>query len=197
MPSTNPFPSNLSEQQIIQQAYDESEQRLRVDAIVTATIADVIIHASESSIAIGDQNTGNLMTVNADGSINADIVLASTTDNIAIGNQAGTNFLAVNADGSINTELEGLNSFQTSQYTISLSAVQITPSPLANRSAISFKALCATNQMIFIGNSNSVTSTTGYPLFDGDSLQMDLTPAHQVWAIASAAGQTLAVLELG
>ena len=103
--AVNPNPSNLSQQQIIQRVMDESEDRLRVDAIVTATIADVIIDAAESSIAIGDQHTGNLMTVNPDGSINADTIIESTEDNIAIGNQAGTNFLAVNADGSINVDV--------------------------------------------------------------------------------------------
>ncbi len=99
--------SNLDANQIIQRVMDESTDRLRVDAIVTATIADVIINSAESSIAIGDQNTGNLMTVNADGSINTDVILASTSDNVAIGNQAGTNFLEVNADGSINTSISG------------------------------------------------------------------------------------------
>src|SRR5271166_4671363 len=185
-PNGNLSWSNLDQNQIIQRAFEESTDRLRVDAEVTAVVGDVVINSSTSSVTIGNPNNSNTLNVNADGSIDVDVILTSQADSIAIGNQAGTNFLAPNADGSINVELEGLPSFQTSVYMVGTSAVQITPTPLTNRSSIGFKAICSTNQMIFIGNSSGVLSTTGYPLFNGDSLQMDLTGSHQVWAIASA-----------
>jgi hypothetical protein len=101
MSEVNNYPSSLDQQQIIQQAYDESLQRLRVDAEVTATIGEVTMDAATSSVSIGDGTTGNIMKVNADGSIDVNTVITSTADSIAIGNQAGTNFLAVNTDGSI------------------------------------------------------------------------------------------------
>lgn len=44
--SANPTPSLLNQEQIIQQCYDATEDRLRVDAIVTAEIADVIVTES-------------------------------------------------------------------------------------------------------------------------------------------------------
>lgn len=192
-----PDTANLSTDQILNQVYDNTDNSLRVDATVTAVIGDVVINSATSSVTIGNPNNGFTLAVQPDGSINVNTLIKSTVDSIAIGNQAGTNFMSVNADGSINTELEGLGTFQTSQYIVNTSAVQITPTPLANRSSIGFKAICSTSQMIFIGNSNGVTSTTGYPMFNGDSLQMDLTGAQQVWAVASAAGQVLAAIELG
>lgn len=82
---------------------DESNDRLRVDAIVTAEIGEVTMDAATSSVAIGDQITGDLLKVNANGSIDVNTVITSTADAIAIGNQAGTNYLAVNSDGSVKT----------------------------------------------------------------------------------------------
>lgn len=99
--------------------------------------------------------------------------------------------------GTVNASIEGLNAFQTSQYTIGTSAVQLTVTPLTNRSSMSMKAVCTTNNYIYIGNSSGVTTSTGYILFNGDSLQLDLTPAQAVYAIASAAAQTIYVLEIG
>ena len=197
-PNGNIAWSDLDQQQIIQRAFEESTDRLRVDAEVSAVIGDVQIDASTSSVAIGDRNTGNLLTVNADGSINVDTVIHSTTDNIAIGNQAGTNFLAVNTDGSLNVELEGLAAFQTSGYTIGTSAVQLTVSPLANRSSVGFKAVTSgTSNAIYIGNSSSVTTSTGWPLFNDDALELDLKGSQQIWAISNAAAQKLFVIEIG
>lgn len=99
--------------------------------------------------------------------------------------------------GTVNASIEGLNSFQTSQYTVGTSAVQLTVTPLTNRSSMSMKAVCTSNNYVYIGNSSGVTTSTGYILFNGDSLQLDLTPAHVVYAIASAAAQTVYVLEIG
>jgi hypothetical protein len=99
--------------------------------------------------------------------------------------------------GTVNANIEGLTSFQTSQYTVGTSAVQLAPTPLTNRSSLSVKAVLTGTNLVYVGNSNAVTSSTGYVLFNGDSLQLDLTPAQQIWAIASAASQTVFLLEIG
>jgi len=211
MSEVNAFPSDLDEQQIIQQAYDSDLQRLRVDAEVTAVVGDIEISSSTSSITIGNPNNGNTLDVNPDGSINVDVILAPTSDTVSIGNKAGTNFLAVNPDGSINvtstgsstvsgtveTNLNGLNVWQTSQYSVGTSAVQLAPTPLSVRSSISIKANNTLNSLVYIGDSAAVTTTTGYALFNGDSLQMDLTPDGVVWAISNNPGQLVYVLEIG
>jgi len=119
------------------------------------------------------------------------------------------NFLEPNADGSINTvgtsvvsgtvdvNLNGLNAFQTSQYPVGTGSVQITPTPLTNRSSVCLKAICPGTNIIYIGNSSGVTTSTGYPLFNGDTVQMDLTPLDQIWAVGNANGNTLCALEIG
>lgn len=106
--------------------------------------------------------------------------------------------LEPNSDGSINVDIESLTTFQTEQYDVNTTAVQITPVPMSNRSSIGFKAICTTSSdAIYIGNNSSVTTLTGYPLFSHDTLEMDLTGADTIYAIATSDGQTLCVLELG
>jgi hypothetical protein len=106
--------------------------------------------------------------------------------------------LNVNADGSIDVNLEGLTAFQTSQYTVGTSAVQITPTPMPNRSSIGFKAVIATStDVIYVGNSAAVTTSTGYPLYAKDTLELDLDAGQPIYAIATTAGTTLCVVELG
>jgi hypothetical protein len=192
----NPLISSLDQQQIIQRVMDSANDRLRVDASVSAVIGDVVIDDSTSSVAIGDRSSGDLMKVNADGSIDVNTILDSATDSVAVRDPISHDALKVNADGSINVELEGLNSFQTTGYVIGTSAVQVVNPPLANRSSVGFKAVCSTGDAIYIGNSSSVTITNGWPLFNGDAVELDLTGAQQVWAIATSASQNLFSLEL-
>lgn len=107
MPGPNAPYTNLDSNQVIKQVYDEADDRLRVDAVVSATIGDVIIDAEESDIAIKDRVTDNLLKINSDGSIDANVVVsASGGDNIAISD--GTDTLQVNPDGSINVTVPGV-----------------------------------------------------------------------------------------
>ena len=142
--------------------------------------------------------------VDADGAfrvdINADEItlsIDSSTDSIEIATQAGVP-LAIEPNGSLNVNVEGLDEFQTSRYTVGTSAIQLTPTPLSNRSAVSIKVITTSaSDAVYIGNSNGVTSGNGYFLFNADVLNMDLTSTQQIWAIGSSAGQLIAVLEIG
>lgn len=110
--------TNISGQQVLQKVYDEANDRLRVDAVVTATIGDVKIDAEESDIAIKDRVTDNLLKINTDGSIDANVVVsASSGDSIKISD--GIDELAINADGSLNAQVAGVSTAanQTTQIT--------------------------------------------------------------------------------
>lgn len=95
--------TKLDADQVIKQAYDEPNQRLRVDATLTASIGDVTIIDPD----------GDPLAVNPDGSINVNInggalqveISAADGDNIAISD--GTNTAVVNPDGSLNVQLTG------------------------------------------------------------------------------------------
>lgn len=105
----NNLNTKLDANQVLRQAYDEPNQRLRVDAEVTATIGEVSVvidAASGDNIAIADPTGTNYLQPNADGSINVvvdSISLNQATDSIAIGD--GTNLIDINPDGSINVVL--------------------------------------------------------------------------------------------
>jgi hypothetical protein len=93
-------PSSLDGNQVLQYAFDDAAQRLRVDATFSGTVGDVIIK---------DQD-GDFMEVNPDGSLNVNVInpisleiSAADGDNIAISD--GTHTVDVNADGSLNVTL--------------------------------------------------------------------------------------------
>ena len=139
--------------------------------------------------------------------ITANIGPVTITGPVAIEDTAGnpitTTAGAVNVNisggtGASDVNLNGLTNFQTSQYIVGTSAVQLTPTPLTNRSSMSIKVTTTSSlDAVYIGNSNAVTTSTGYALFSGDSFQLDLTPAHQVWVIGTSSGQIVYALEIG
>lgn len=148
------------------------------------------------------------LLVNPDGSINVNggggggggNVTIVDGSNVAIVDSSGnlhvTTTGSSTVSGTVTSETAGLNAFATSQYAVGTSAVQITPSPLTNRSSVSLRVIVTGNEVVFIGTNSGVSTTTGYPLYGGDTLHMDLTPSNQIWAVASAAGQTICALEM-
>lgn len=160
--------------QVLQAAFDDNTQSLRTTASFTGGTLEVSINSVDDSIQIGNSSgeyagvTNNALDVN----------------------------LVSNSGGAINTVEQGLNSFQTSQYSIGTSPVQITPTPLTNRSSVSLAITANPNVAIYIGNSNTVSITTGYPLYDGNTIELDLTPSGVIWAVSTVTGQTVAALEI-
>lgn len=178
----NPSISQLDPGQIIKRIYDQADDRIRVDAQVTAIIAgaqEVVITQDDDSIAIGD---------------GSDLFTGTT---ILTKHGLDVNVISGDITGNVTTREAGLSSFSTSQYTVGTSVQKLTPTPLVGRSSISLRVTADTGEAVFIGNSNTTTIVNGYPLYNGDTLQMDLDDNHEIWAIASSVGQTVYVLEIG
>ncbi len=115
--------------------------------------------------------------------------------------------VSVDIDGNIitsgtstvtgNVNVLGLTAFKTSVYTIDdLTTVQLFNPAFPNRSVVTVKAVCTGTNYISI-KEDSNPSTVGWPLFHGDTIQMDLTGAQNIYAIATAAGQILHGIEMG
>lgn len=138
-------------------------------------------------------STGNLKIATSDGSGNE---ITSTP----IG---PTTALDVSIAGStvLNVDLAGLPNFQTSQQIVGTTAVQIAPTPLANRSSIGLKVTTTSNSdAVYFGNSAAVTTSGangGYALFGGDAVEFDLTPSTPIWAIGTSPGQLIYIIEIG
>jgi hypothetical protein len=106
MSGISPPGTKLDADQVIRRVYDETENKLRVDAEVTAVIGvvEVIIDAAGGdNIAIASADGSNFLTVNPDGSINTNttVELNAATDSVKVGD--GVDTLEINTDGSINT----------------------------------------------------------------------------------------------
>jgi len=152
--------------------------KTNTSTVTFAQPQEVVINAADDSIAIADKTATNFLAINSDGSINV----------------AGSSIVS----GTVSTNQNGLAAFQTSQYSVGTSAVQLTVTPLANRKSVAIKAKTTTNyEVVYIGTTSGVTTSTGYPLFNGDSIQLDLTGATTIYAIGSSAGQLVYTLELG
>jgi hypothetical protein len=77
------------------------------------------------------------------------------------------------------------------RVTVGAAAVQLTSS--GNVHGFVLKAICP-GQTIYVGVASTVTTATGYPLVDGETLTLEVRNANEVYAIASAASQSVAVL---
>jgi hypothetical protein len=206
----NPNASQLSQEQIIQQVFDPVNNALQTEINAPITIdGEVAVEfsaASGDNVAIANQTGTNFLVINSNGSINASItdfpaeveVTQGTSPWTVSGSVTVSNFpTSQTISGTVNTNLNGLVSFQTSQTTVGTSAVQLDSSPLSGRTSLSVKVITSGGAIIFIGNSTSVTTSNGYPLFNGDSIQLDLTTAEHIWAISANTGQTACLLEIG
>jgi len=77
------------------------------------------------------------------------------------------------------------------RVTVGAAAVQLTSS--GNVHGVVVKAMCP-GQTIYIGVSSAVTTATGYPMTDAETLTLEVRNANQIYAIASAPAQAVAVL---
>lgn len=145
------------------------------------------------------------LLVNPDGSINVNATGGGVASNVSI--VQGGNTAIVNPDGSLSvntvnsgtqaTNLTGLTDYKTSQYTIGLTEVQLAPTPLANRSSISFKIhTSGPAEFVLFSQAPGSVAATGYRLDDGESMQLDLTGAGSIYVVGSSAGQIVYLVEL-
>lgn len=99
----------------------------------------------------------------------------------------------VSTSGGLTIDQGAFNTFQTSQQTVGVAAVQITPSPLANRSTVLIKLI--TTGPIYIGNSNSVTASNGFLLNENDTLSLKINVSQKIWIISGNSSDTVSIME--
>lgn len=166
MPGPNSPYTSLDSNQVIQRVFEESQDRLRVDAQVTATLGTVEC-----------------------------IVSAASGDNIAITSQDGTKTLAVNTNGSINAEPAPFSSFKATQVSVGISATRLDPTPLTNRKNVKIKITLNGNVAVYIGESSGVTTATGYYLANDEWIEIPVSETQEIWAIASGDAPIAYVME--
>ncbi len=118
----SPLNTKLDSEQVLKRSYDETKNRIRVDADVTATVGvvDVVIDAaSGDNIAISDGT--NTLLINPDGSINAvvDVILSHVNDSVRLGD--GTNLFTSTTVGpktALDVNVINSSSGQASEVTL-------------------------------------------------------------------------------
>jgi hypothetical protein len=67
-----------------------------------------------------------------------------------------------------------------------------------NRKSVTLKARTSPpSTEIFVGPQSTVSSTTGFGLSSGEGVTIDVSLVPDIWAVSTAAAQTLYVLEVG
>lgn len=123
--------TQLDDSQVIRQAFDETTDRLRVDAEITATIGvlEVEIDAADGdNIAISDGvKDVTITSVAAKNGLDVNIINTEVPVELAAGSEVqltdGTDTLAINANGSINVEAVNLDIRDLSSAQDSVTAV--------------------------------------------------------------------------
>ncbi len=197
----NYLSTKLDAAQVIRRAYDESLNRIRVDAEVTAVIGtvDVIINSATDNIAISTPS-GNFLLINPDGSINVNSAIDQSVDSIKLGD--GVNLITSTAISSkhgldvnvIGGEFQPLGlktSIKSSTLTITDVASAVPVSSLVNRNTMAVRIIGT--KTVYFGDS-SVTSSTGYPKYQLEEIFIDIkdNPSVKLYAIC-AAGETCIV----
>jgi hypothetical protein len=90
--------------------------------------------------------------------------------------------------------IKALTSFRTGQWNVTDSPTQIAVSPLDGRKTISVRALAGNTQPVYIGTDDTVAVTTGFPLYAGDAVELEVNEATQIWALSESGTQRVAHL---
>lgn len=159
-----PTISKLDANQVLQHAYDDANQRLRVDAEVTATIGEVecLIDQSNDSIKIGDgTNLITATTVGPDVGLDVNVIGGVVTGNFT--------------SSGLSTGLS------VSEITVTDVATAIPNIPLANRNGMSIRIWNPndTSVVVYIGGA-AVTAANGYPRMHGEEFQIDVKDNNAV-----------------
>lgn len=98
----------------------------------------------------------------------------------------------------VETPIKALPSFKVTRTSMTGTAAPIVSAPLANRRSLSIRALCSGSALVYIGHNSSVTASTGYPLADGQAIDLDLDDTFtEIYGITSSGTQAVSVAEVG
>lgn len=165
---TNPSPSQLDQNQILQRAFDESKDRLRVDlaATIVAGQLEVAISHVDDSIRLGDGTTLTTVTT--------------------VGTHSGLDVKSLQLANE--SYVAGSTTASTTQV-----ALRVGGSNLANRQSLIL--LNTGGRAIYVGPSG-VTSTTGLRVQPNEMLTLAIGPNVTAYAVTTTGTCTVAVQEL-
>ena len=143
-------------------------------------MADLTLGQSDISVVISD-TTGNIANINTTGDSGNSLTVFESSR----GQKVASNSIPV----VICNEQAAQNSFITDQQTIGLSVVQLSSNTLKN--SICIKASSSNTGIIYVGNSNSLTTTNGFELNAGECITLPIINSDLVYLIANSSSQII------
>lgn len=97
----------------------------------------------------------------------------------------------------VETPVKALAGLKVTRTSMTGTATKVVSAPQTNRRSLAIRAICSGSALVYIGANSSVTASNGYPLSDGQSIDLDLDDSvTEIWGIASSGTQAVAVVEV-
>lgn len=105
--------------------------------------------------------------------------------------------LPVDATGRVLITEAADTEVDTKQITVTSTPVKltITDGP-KRRKLLVERPLAAPDVVVYIGGDNSVSHTTGYPLYHLDQLELDVDDSAEVWAVTESDDGEVHIMEI-
>lgn len=146
-------------------------------------MADLTLGENNISVVVGD-TTGNIALINTSGEAGNSL----TTFESSRGQKLASDSIPV----VICSEQATQSYFVTDQITVGLSALQLSSNVIEN--SINIKASISNNGNIYIGNSNSLTTSNGYELCAGESITLPIINSNLIYLIADLDSQKVSFI---
>lgn len=173
------------------QAEFNSPIKFRQDGLVVEVIEDTVTPANNQPLPVKLTGaTGDINITAGDINVQLDHTGANF-DSVRIGD--GTELVAITQTNDMQVVDRVNAAILSSAQTVGTSAVQIAATSLANRKKLIVSN--ESNQAIYLGGSNAVLASDGFPVYPGEQFELPAGPALAVWAIGEKAGQAVRVFE--
>jgi len=146
-------------------------------------MADLTLGQSDISVVVSD-TTGNIALINTSGDSGNSLTIFETSRGQKV---ASSSIPVVVCD-----EQSVRNNFLTGQFLVGVTAVQLPSNSLKN--SVNVKSSESNTGIIYVGNSNAVTTTTGYELSAGESITLPINNSNLIYLISDSTNQIISYI---
>jgi len=146
-------------------------------------MADLTLGQSDISVVVSD-TTGNIANINTTGDSGNSLTIFESSR----GQKVASNSIPV----VICNEQAVQNSFITDQQNVGLTVTQLSSNALKN--SICIKANNSNTGIIYIGNSNLLTTSNGFALEAGECVTLPITNSNLIYLVSDSASQKISYI---
>lgn len=146
-------------------------------------MADLTLGQSDISVVVSD-TTGNIANINTTGDSGNSLTIFESSR----GQKVASNSIPV----VICNEQAVQSSFITDQQNVGLTVTQLSSNTLKN--SICIKASNSNTGIIYIGNSNLLTTSNGFALEAGECITLPITNSNLIYLVSDSASQNISYI---